>query len=37
MFDVMATMLGQLISLIPALIGIYITFDMIGSLLFSKR
>ena len=37
MFDVATTFLSQLISLIPSIIGIYILFDLIGSLLFGKR
>ncbi len=37
MFDVSLTLLSQLINLLPGLIGIYILFDLIGSLLFERR
>lgn len=37
MFEVALTFLGQLISLIPTLIALFILFDLIGSLLFERR
>lgn len=37
MFEICETMLTQLVSLIPAFIGIYLIFDFMGSLLFGKR
>lgn len=36
MFEVALTFLNQLIGLIPALIGLYILFDFIGTLLFGR-
>lgn len=36
MFDVVLTFLSQLIDLMPFLIGLYILFDFIGSLLFGR-
>lgn len=36
MFDVACQFFEQLIMLIPGIIGIYILFDLIGSLLFGK-
>ena len=37
MFDVAAHFMVQLVDLIPAVIGIYLIFDLLGSLLFGKR
>lgn len=37
MFDVATTLLSQLITLLPGLIGLYIIFDLTGALLFGKR
>lgn len=37
MFECMQTMLLQLIDCIPEMIGLFILFDLIGSLLFGKR
>ena len=37
MFVISLKLLEQLINLIPALFGIYVLFDLIGSLLFGKR
>ena len=37
MFEITTKMLEQLISLLPGLIALYILFDLIGTLLFSKR
>lgn len=37
MFDIALTFFSRLIDLIPALIGIYILFDFIGTLLFGRR
>lgn len=37
MFECAETMLTQLVELIPAILGIYILFDLIGGLLFGKR
>lgn len=36
MFEVATTFMTQLIELMPGLIGIYILFDFIGSLLFGR-
>ena len=36
MFDIAIYFMVQLVSLIPAVFGIYILFDLIGSLLFNK-
>lgn len=37
MFDIMTTLMLQLVDLIIPMIGIYILFDFMGSLLFGKR
>lgn len=37
MFECAEQMLIQLIQCMPALIGVYILFDLTGSLLFGKR
>lgn len=37
MFDVATQMMIQLIDLIPGVIGLYLIFDFMGSLLFGKR
>lgn len=37
MFDASLQFLQQLIGLMPALIGLYIVFDFVGSLLFGQR
>lgn len=37
MFDIVITLMQQLISLLPLLIGLYILFDLIGCLLFERR
>lgn len=37
MFEIVETMLIQLIELIIPLFGIYVLFDLIGGLLFGKR
>lgn len=37
MFPIFNEMLKQLVELIPAILGLYFLFDMIGSLLFGKR
>lgn len=37
MFEVVEIFMVQLVGLIPAVFGIYILFDLIGSLLFGKR
>lgn len=37
MFDISIQFMVQLVDLIPGVIGIYILFDLIGSLLFGKR
>ncbi len=36
-FDVVVQMLVQLVNLIPGILGLYLLFDLIGVLLFSKR
>lgn len=36
MFDVAVQYMVQLVSFIPAVFGIYILFDLLGSLLFNK-
>lgn len=37
MFDLMESMLTQLVGLLPAILGLYLIFDFIGSLLFGKK
>lgn len=37
MFDIATNFMVQLVDLIPAVIGIYLIFDLMGSLLFGKR
>lgn len=37
MFECMETMLLQLIDVIPGLIGLFLIFYFIGSLLFDRR
>ena len=37
MFEIMITLMTQLVDLIIPMIGIYILFDFMGSLLFGKR
>ena len=37
MFDVALTFLSGLIDMLPAMIGLWILFDFIGTLLFGKR
>lgn len=37
MFDIATNFMVQLVDLIPAVIGIYLIFDLLGSLLFGKR
>jgi len=37
MFEIVTTLLNQLIGILPELIAFYIVFDLLGSLLFSKR
>lgn len=37
MFDIAETMMLQLVDFIVPVFGIYILFDLIGSLLFCKR
>lgn len=37
MFDVVEVFMTQLIDLIIPMIGIYVVFDFIGTLLFGKR
>lgn len=37
MFDVVETFLVKLVELMPAILGIYMLFDLTGVLLFSKR
>lgn len=37
MFDIALTFMSQLIDLMPGMIGIYILFDFIGTLLFGRR
>lgn len=36
MFDIAMTMLGQLIDLIPYILGLILIFEFCGSLLFNK-
>lgn len=36
MFEASLVFMEQLIELIPGVIGIYVLFDLIGSLLFGK-
>lgn len=37
MFEIAETMMLQLVDLIVPIFGIYILFDLIGSLLFNRR
>ncbi len=37
MFDIAIQFMVQLVGLMPAVFGIYLLFDLIGSLLFGKR
>lgn len=37
MFDIAIQFMVQLVDLIPGVIGIYLIFDLMGSLLFGKR
>ena len=37
MFECSEQMLVQLVNLIPPILGIYIIFDLLGSMLFGKR
>lgn len=36
MFDIAMQFMTQLIDLIPAIIGVYLIFDLTGSLLFGR-
>lgn len=37
MFEVAIQFMVQMVELIPGVFGLYILFDLLGSLLFSKR
>lgn len=37
MFEIASQFMVQLVNLMPAVFGIYVLFDLIGSLLFGKR
>lgn len=37
MFDIASQFMVQLVNFIPGVFGIYILFDLMGSLLFSKN
>lgn len=37
MFEIAEQYLVQLIDLIPSIFGVYILFDLVGSLLFGKK
>lgn len=37
MFEICEQFLVQLVNCMPVLIGVYLLFDFIGSLLFGKR
>lgn len=37
MFDIATQFMIQLVDLIPGVMGIYLIFDLMGSLLFGKR
>ena len=37
MFDVCEQMLVQLIHCLPVLLGVYMIFDFVGSLLFGRK
>ena len=37
MFDIATQFMVQLVGLIPGVMGIYLIFDLMGSLLFGKR
>lgn len=37
MFEIATSFMIQMVNLIPGVFGIYILFDLLGSLLFSKK
>ncbi len=37
MFEIIETLMIQLINFIPGLIALYIIFDLVGALLFERR
>lgn len=37
MFEIALTYLSGLVDMLPAMIGIYILFDWVGTLLFGRR
>ena len=37
MFDITIQFMVQLVGFIPAIVGVYVLFDFIGSLLFGKQ
>jgi hypothetical protein len=37
MFEIVEQFMVQLVGLMPGVFGIYVLFDLIGSLLFGKR
>lgn len=37
MFDVAIQLMVQLVQLLPAFIGVYMIFDLLGSLIFGKN
>lgn len=37
MFEITLQFMSQLIELIPGIIGLYVIFDFVGSLLFGRR
>lgn len=37
MFEIIETLMTQLITWIPGLVALYIIFDLVGALLFDKR
>lgn len=37
MFDIATSFMIRLVELMPGVFGVYILFDLIGSLLFGKR
>ncbi len=37
MFEIVETLMIQLIDYIPGLIALYIVFDLVGTLLFERR
>lgn len=37
MFELVESMLTQLVLLMPSILGVYILFDLLGSMFFGRR